>query len=63
MTCLCSHHPDYCLLAVSAIKGITEVSEERLKYASLWNLPVFIVVTHIDECENEENYEKLEETL
>lgn len=60
---LCSHHPDYLLLVVSAIKGLTEVSENKIKFSSLFNLPIFVVITNLDECENPENEGKLDETL
>ncbi|KRX03195.1 Translation protein, beta-barrel domain [Pseudocohnilembus persalinus] len=63
MTCLCSHHPDYLLLVVSAIKGLTEVSENKIKFSCLFNLPIFVVITNLDECENPDNEGKLDETL
>lgn len=63
MTCLCSHHPDYILLVISAIKGLTESLENKIKFASLFNLPIFVVITNLDECEKPENQGKLDETL
>lgn len=43
-----AHYPDYALLVASAKSGITRTSEEHMNYASVFNLPLIIIVTHID---------------
>jgi GTPase len=41
-------NPDYALLVINAVSGITEKTIEQYKLAIALQTPCFIVVTHID---------------
>jgi len=45
---LCSFYPDYTLVVISAVEGITYITEQHLKIACVFGVPYFIVMTHID---------------
>lgn len=44
----CSQYPEYALLVVSVMQGISKVSEEHIKMAHLFQIPLIIVMTHLD---------------
>lgn len=48
MSSLCSFYPDYALIIISAIEPLTAVTEQHLKLAYIFELPITIVITHID---------------
>lgn len=45
---LCSLYPEYVLLTISALKGITKNVEDNFKLAMAIKVPLIIVITHID---------------
>lgn len=48
VTNLCAMQPDYTLIVISAVQGITKVTEEHFKLAVLFQVPIIIVITHVD---------------
>lgn len=48
LSTMCSAHPDYAILVISAIQGITKTSEEHMRLAITMNLPLIITLTHTD---------------
>lgn len=49
---LCSLYPDYGLITISATKGLTPTAKNHIKLAIAFDVPVIVVMTHID-CVNE----------
>ncbi len=45
---LCFVHLEYALLVVNARQGVTRVTEEHMKYAEIFKLPLLIAVTGQD---------------
>lgn len=41
-------NPDYCLLVINGMKGVTEKTTEQFRIAKNLKTPCFIVITHID---------------
>ena len=48
ITELCSEYPDYSIVVISAKQGVTKVTEQHLKLATLFNVPIIIVITSSD---------------
>lgn len=44
----CSQYPEYSLLVVSVLQGISKVTEQHIQMANLFQIPLIIVITHID---------------
>ena len=45
---LSSLRPDYALLVISAVQGVTETTEEHIRLALLFEIPLIVVITHAD---------------
>lgn len=45
---LCSFYPDYTLIVVSAVQGVTAMAEKHLKLACVFGVPFIIAVPHAD---------------
>lgn len=54
VTNLCSLCPDYSLVVISAVQGITATSEAHFKLAKLFDVPFFVVITQIDRVKESE---------
>ena len=48
MSSLCSFYPDYALIIISATESLTAVTEQHLKLACIFELPITIAITHVD---------------
>jgi len=44
----CSQYPEYALLVVSVLQGISKVTEQHIQMANLFQIPLIVVFTHID---------------
>ena len=44
----CSQYPEYSLLVVSVLNGISKVTEQHIQMANLFQIPLIVVMTHID---------------
>jgi GTPase len=53
---LCSLYPDYALIVVSATKGVTPIAEQHIKLAVVFEVPIIIVITHVDLVTETEAY-------
>lgn len=51
--------PDYAMLVINPIKGVTETTEEHFRLATALQIPTFIVITHSDKL----THDKLDEVL
>mgnify|MGYP000879381283 CR=1 FL=1 len=54
VTSLCSMYPDYTLVVIAATQGITKRAEEHFKLAALFQVPIAIVITHIDQVDEDD---------
>ena len=45
---LCSFFPDYSILIINCQKGISQVTEDHMKYVQVFSLPLIIIITHYD---------------
>ena len=44
----CSQYPEYALLVVSVLQGISKVTEQHIQMANLFQIPLIVVFTHLD---------------
>jgi len=51
--------PDYAMLVINPLKGVTETTEEHFRLATALQIPTFIVITHSDKL----TLDKLDEVL
>lgn len=45
---ICSHYPDYALILIDALAGLTKTAIDHFKLAFAFNVPVIIVITKVD---------------
>jgi len=45
---ICSHYPDYALILIDSVAGLTKTTIDHFKLAFAFNVPVIIVITKID---------------
>ena len=45
-----SHYPDYAIGVISTQSGITEITKNHFDIVSKQNIPIILVITHIDTC-------------
>ena len=55
----CSQYPEYSLLVVSVLQGISKVTEQHVQMANLFQIPLIVVMTHIDQAKESQ----IDETL
>jgi len=48
LSTMSSTHPDYAILVISAIQGMTKTSEEHMRLAITMDIPLIITLTHTD---------------
>lgn len=51
--------PDYAMLVINPLKGVTETTEEHFRLATALQIPTFVVITHSDKMKAD----KLDEVL
>lgn len=44
----CSQYPEYALLVVSVLQGISKVTQQHIQMANLFQIPLIVVFTHLD---------------
>lgn len=49
---LCSFFPEYAILVLSAVTA--KLNPEPIHLAKVFNLPIIVVITHIDVCSSEQ---------
>jgi len=54
---LCSFYPDYTIIVVSAVDGVTNITEQHLNIACVFGMPYVIVITHVDLINENRLYE------
>jgi elongation factor 1-alpha len=54
---ICSHYPDYALIVVDSISGLTPSAIDHFKLAIAFNVPVIIVLTKIDKASEDQLFE------
>jgi GTPase len=52
---ICSHYPDYVMIVIDALRGLTTIGIDQFKLALAFSVPIIIVVTKIDQV----NYDQL----
>jgi len=45
---LCSHYPDYALILIDSVLGLTKTCIDHFKLAFAFGVPVIIVITKVD---------------
>lgn len=63
MSSLCSFYPDYALIIISAAQKVTPVTEQHLNLACIFEIPITIVITHVDLITEGEIYTLKSEVL
>lgn len=51
---ICNNNPDYALIMIDPIKGITSTTREHFRFAFAFGVPVIIIIVKIDlvsECD------------
>lgn len=48
MSSLCSFYPDYAFIIIPATQRITTVTEQHIKLACIFEMPITIVITRVD---------------
>ena len=46
---ICSHYPDYVMIVVDALRGLTSIGKDQFNLALAFNVPIIIVVTKTDQ--------------
>lgn len=64
---LCTLYPDYTLITISATQGVTNITENHIKLALTFDIPIVVVITHMDALKTKkdehERHEKVHEII
>jgi len=53
LSAICSQYPDYAVILISAIEGVTQTTKQHFHLALTLKLPIIILVTKVDLVEEE----------